>query len=96
MFTDEIYDAFSRLIRSAEGHDVRARLKDITAETLVISSEFDYVTPLYQQQELVAGIQNAAHAMILDAGHAVMYEKPTEFISLVLGFVASDTDVQIL
>lgn len=96
VFTDEIYDAFSRLIRSAEGHDVRARLKDITAETLVISSEFDYVTPLYQQQELVAGIQNAAHAMILDAGHAVMYEKPAEFISLVLGFVASDTDVQIL
>ena len=68
----------------------------ITAQTLVISSEHDYVTPLYQQKEIVAAIPNAAHAMILDGGHAVMYEKPAEFISLVLGFVNNDTNVTLV
>lgn len=96
IFTPEIYDAFGRLIRSAEQYDVRDRLGNITAPTLVISAEHDYVTPLYQQKELVAGIPNAAHAMIMDAGHAVMYEKPAEFISLVLGFATLDTDVKIV
>ena len=96
VFTPAIYDAFSRLIRSAETHDVRQALHKITAETLVISAEHDFVTPLYQQKEIVAGIPNAAHATIVDAGHAVMYEKPAEFISLVLGFVNSDTDVTLV
>lgn len=95
-FSAAVYDAFARLTRSAETHDVRGALKNITAQTLVISSEFDYVTPLYQQKEIVAGIQNAAHILILDAGHAVMYEKPAEFTAAVLGFVTSDTDVRIL
>ena len=96
VFSPAVYDAFSRLIRSAETHDVRESLKNITAETLVISSEHDYVTPLYQQKEIVAGIKDAAHILILDAGHAVMYEKPAEFTAAVLGFVTSDTKVRIL
>ena len=96
VFTPAIYDAFSRLIRSAETYDVRLSLHQITAQTLVISAEHDYVTPLYQQKEIVAAIPHAAHAMILDGGHAVMYEKPAEFISLVLGFVNSDTDLKLV
>ena len=96
VFTPEIYEAFARLIRSAERYDVRSKLGSITAQTLVISAEHDYVTPLYQQKEIVAGISTAAHAMILDAGHAVMYEKPAEFIALVLGFLASETDVKLV
>ena len=95
-FGPEVYDAFARLIRSAETHDVRAQLGQITAKTLVISSEHDYVTPFYQQKELVAGIKNAAHALIPEAGHAVMYEKPAEFIALIAGFLLTDTDVTIV
>ena len=90
-FTPAVYDAFARLTRSAETHDERAQLAQITAPTLVISAEFDYVTPLPNQRELVAGIPAAAHAVIQDAGHAAMYEKPSEFASLVLGFVNTDT-----
>ena len=96
VFTPEIYDAFARLIRSAESYDVREKLGQITAETLVISAEHDYVTPLFQQREIVSGIPNAAHTMILDAGHAVMYEKPAEFISLVLGFMVGETNVKLV
>ncbi|GHU67452.1 oxidoreductase [Clostridia bacterium] len=90
-FAPEVYDAFARLTRSAMTHDERSRLPGITAETLVISSEHDYVTPLYNQKEIAGAIPNAAHALIYDAGHAAMYEKPTEFASLVLGFVYNDT-----
>jgi pimeloyl-ACP methyl ester carboxylesterase len=90
-FTPAVYDAFARLTRSAETYDERAQLAQITAPTLVISSEFDYVTPLPNQRELVAAIPAAAHAVIQDAGHAAMYEKPSEFASLVLGFVNTDT-----
>ncbi len=95
-FTPAVYDAFARLTRSAETHDVREGLAAITAQTLVISSELDYVTPPYQQAELVSAIPHAAHVRIENAGHAVMYEKPREFISLVLGFVLADLDIQVL
>lgn len=95
-FTPAVYDAFSRLIRSAETHDVRKDLGCIMAETLVISSEFDYVTPLYQQKEIIEGIKGSSHILIPDAGHAVMYEKPSEFASAVLGFVTSETKIRVL
>jgi pimeloyl-ACP methyl ester carboxylesterase len=95
-FTPETYDAFGRLTRSAETHDERANLKKITAQTLVISSELDFVTPVYQQKELVAGISGAAHVLIPAAGHAVMYEKPVEFLSIVLGFVNSKSRISAL
>ena len=91
VFDDAVYDAFARLTRSAETHDERANLSKITAETLVISSQWDFVTPLPNQLELVAAIPGAGHVIIQDSGHAAMYEKPTEFTSLVLGFVNSDT-----
>lgn len=95
-FGPEVYDAFGRLTRSAEDHDVRGRLGDITAQTLVISSEHDYVTPLYQQKELAAGIPDAGHVLVQDAGHALMYEKPAEFSAIVLGFINTDTSVSIV
>jgi pimeloyl-ACP methyl ester carboxylesterase len=91
VFTPEVYDAFARLTRSAETHDERPGLGGISAPTLVISSEYDYVTPLPNQTELVATIPGAAHAVIQGAGHAAMYEKPAEFVSLVLGFVNHQT-----
>ncbi|GHV89396.1 oxidoreductase [Spirochaetia bacterium] len=91
-FPPEVYDAFARLTRSAETHDERSLLPGITAPTLVISSEFDFVTPLSNQKEIVSQIPNAGHVLIHGAGHAAMYEKPAEFTSLVLGFINSDTE----
>lgn len=95
-FDAAVYDAFGRLTRSAETHDVRAKLGGITAETMIISSDMDYVTPPYQQAELAAAIAGASHVRIENAGHAVMYEKPAAFTSIVLGFVLSDTDMKVL
>ncbi|MDR1978197.1 MAG: alpha/beta hydrolase [Synergistaceae bacterium] len=95
-FTPEVYDAFGRLIRSAETHDERGNLSAIASPTLVISSEYDFVTPPYQQKELAEAIPNASHVTVQNAGHAVMYEKPAEFVSLVLGFVGSDLDIRVV
>jgi 3-oxoadipate enol-lactonase len=91
VFTPAVYDAFARLTRSAETHDERGRLGSITAPTLVLSSQFDYVTPLPEQTELVAAIPGSSHVVIQGAGHAAMYEKPSEFTALVLGFVNHQT-----
>lgn len=91
VFTPAVYDAFARLTRSAETHDERVMLGRITAPTLVISSEYDYVTPLPNQTELVSAIPGAGHVIIQGAGHAAMYEKPAEFTALVLGFVNHQT-----
>lgn len=96
LFTPEVYDAFGRLTRSAEGHDVRARLGEIRARTLVISSEYDYVTPPFQQIELAEAIPGAGHVVIQGAGHASMYEKPEEFAALVLGFLNGGPEIRIM
>lgn len=96
LFTPDIYDAFGRLTRSAETYDVREDLANIKHETLVISSEHDYVTPPFQQRELAEAIPNAGYITIEDAGHSVMYEKPREFISAVLGFINSKTNIQVI
>jgi pimeloyl-ACP methyl ester carboxylesterase len=93
-FTQDVYDAFGRLTRSAESHDERDNLKRIAAPTLVISSEQDFITPVYLQRELAAAIPGAAHAIIPDAGHAAMYEKPVEFAALALGFTNMDAGIQ--
>lgn len=96
MFTNEVYAAFLRLIHSAEDFDVRESLADIKAPTLVVSSEFDYITPLQEQELIVRKIPHAAHLLIKDAGHASMYEKPVEFTSAVLGFLSTDADLKVI
>ncbi|HKM02413.1 MAG TPA: alpha/beta hydrolase [Bacilli bacterium] len=85
-----IADGFVRLTKSAEKHDVRKLLPTITVETLIVSSEQDYLTPLEEQVYLKEHIANSDHIIIKGAGHASMYERPGLFVSLVLGFVNKD------
>ncbi len=51
-------------------HDLRERLKDIRAETLLIFGDEDRFTPLYQAKLLQAGIPGAVLRLIPGAGHA--------------------------
>lgn len=95
-FTKPVYEAFGRLTRSVEKHDERDNLKNITARTLVISSEYDFITPVYFQKEIADTIPNAGHAVVPGAGHALMYEKPAEFTALVLGFINTDVAASIV
>ena len=83
----KIFSALARITRSIDGVDVRSDLSRITCPTLVISSQFDTVTPKYLQLELLASIPDSQYAEILDAGHVVVYENPDEFTRVVLGFL---------
>jgi pimeloyl-ACP methyl ester carboxylesterase len=82
-----VVEAFIRLTKSAENHDVRDQLTGITAPTLIISSRQDYLTPIEDQVYLAERMPYNDHIIIENAGHASMYERPGLFVSLVLGFV---------
>lgn len=94
VFANPVFiQAMIRLTNSANNHDVRHRLHEIQAHTLVVSCEHDYITPSHEQTLIASGIPRATLVMIPDSGHASMYEKPMLFSSLVLGFVStSKTD----
>ena len=88
IFSDPMFlDAMVRLTVSAETHNTVDNLNQITADTLIISSEQDYLTPVYEQQFLHSKIDNSKLVIIPNCGHASMYEVPELFTSLVLGFI---------
>lgn len=86
----EFTDAMIRLTNSADNHDVEEELYKITMPTLVVGSELDTITPFQEQERLASLIPNAQLMKILDTGHASMYEKPSLFITLILGFILND------
>jgi pimeloyl-ACP methyl ester carboxylesterase len=88
LFQDPVFlDRITRLTKSAETHDVISDLSKITANTLIISGEEDYLTPVFEQKILHQGIRHSKLIIIPECGHASMYEVPDLFGSLVLGHV---------
>ncbi len=83
----EFLDAMERLTNSAENFDVRDQLENITAPTLVVAADEDYLTPINNQRYLCEHIKNSSLVILPGVGHASMYEKPMVFVSLVLGFI---------
>ena len=72
-----------------EEHDTLDRLAGIDAPTLVIAGEQDLVTPPWQCQAVAERIPGARFEQLTGPGssHALMMERPEEFIGLVLGFL---------
>lgn len=91
IFSDPNYiNSMIRLTNSSVGYHVTDRLSEIAIPTLIVGAEYDFVTPFYQQKELHQGIKDSEIVYIPESGHAIMYEKPILFTSLVKGFVQSD------
>lgn len=67
-------------------HDLRERLKDIRAETLVVVGEDDRFTPLYHARVLQQGIPGAALRVLPGVGHASPLEHPPLVDALALAF----------
>lgn len=84
----EFIAQMKRLTNSSVGYNAMDRLSAITAKTLIVGCEYDFVTPYYQQQDLHKSITDSELVFIPESGHALFYEKPTVFLSLVLGFVS--------
>ena len=96
VFNTSFLAAVVRLIESAEGYDIRDQLSYIEAETLIVGSNFDFVTPAPDQQEIHKGIPHSTYLEIKDCGHASMYEKPREFLSILKGYLSVETAPKII
>jgi 3-oxoadipate enol-lactonase len=88
IFSNPVFlDAMERLTNSAESFDARKELELITAPTLIVAADEDYLTPIANQKELHQMIKNSELVILPGVGHASMYEKPLLFMTLVLGFI---------
>ncbi|MBU5456132.1 alpha/beta fold hydrolase [Caproiciproducens sp. MSJ-32] len=94
MLNEEWYQRFKRGIESARNFNVYDELKNIKSPTLIISSEFDIITPIGYQKLIHEEIEGSKWIIIKRAGHASMYEKPEEFISIVMDFLESIKNIQ--
>ncbi len=90
---DEIRQADPRAYRAAmralARFDVRRRLSDIRAPTLVVTGEEDTTVPPATQRELAEGIPGAQHVTIAGAGHAVIADSPEAFNRTLLAFLTA-------
>ncbi len=82
------FDAFLELLSAFSRLNVTADLREIAAPALVIVGEEDIVKPRKYAEIIAREIPNAEFAVIPHAGHAVMWEQPGVFNSLLLGFLA--------
>ena len=71
----DFLDAMERLTNSAEKFDVRDELYKISAPTLIIAADEDYLTPMNNQKYLHEHIKNSDLVILPGVGHASMYEK---------------------
>jgi pimeloyl-ACP methyl ester carboxylesterase len=94
IFSDpDFLDAMERKTISAETHDVREALPNITIDTLIISTKEDYLTPMYEQNYIHSNMPKSQLVLLQECGHASMYEKPTQFTELVLGHINNKIDI---
>jgi proline-specific peptidase len=69
LFNEEIVEKF----------DLRGELGAITAPTLVITGEEDFICGPVCAQEIAAGIKGAKKVIVGDSGHMIFIEQPEEF-----------------
>jgi 3-oxoadipate enol-lactonase len=80
--------AATRLIDSFLRLDERAALGDLRLPTCVVSAEHDVLKPRAYGEALHAAIPGSEFHLVPHAGHAVVFERPAEINSIVLGFLA--------
>jgi pimeloyl-ACP methyl ester carboxylesterase len=67
--------------------DRRADLHRITAPTLVIASENDYITPSYFGEALAKAVPGARLELLHGGGHSISKTRPETFNRLVTMFL---------
>ncbi len=79
LFNREIFNTF----------DLRDRLRNITAPTLVITGEDDFICGPVCAAEISAAIPHAREVIVGDSGHMTFIEQPQAFHDEVAGFLES-------
>ncbi len=97
LLSQEWYEGFIRLVRSAESYDIRDQVKEISCPTMVVSASNDLLTPPECQKFIASQIYGAQYITLEDCGHAAMYEVPNAFVASLIGFVRTyKADVRVL
>ena len=73
----------------APTYDLRPRLGEIAAPTLVMVGKYDWVCPPRASRAIAAGIAGATLVEFEDAGHFVFSEDPQRFLGVSTGFIAA-------
>jgi pimeloyl-ACP methyl ester carboxylesterase len=79
LFNREIFETF----------DLRDRLPNITAPTLVITGEEDFICGPLCAKEICAGIRGARQVLVGDSGHYIFVEQPRDFHDEVAAFLSN-------
>lgn len=77
------------MLQAAARHDVRARLRDVRARTLVLVGGRDPLLTLGSQRTLLGGIPRAQFGVIPGAGHDLSVEAPAATAQRVLRFIGA-------
>jgi 3-oxoadipate enol-lactonase len=84
-------EAFLALMQAFMNLDITDDLCRIEAPALVVAGENDLLKPRQYAEIIARELPYAELAIIPGAGHAAMWERPTTFNTLILGFLAKQT-----
>src|SRR5262245_37919796 len=73
--------------RERATYDVRARLAEITAPTLVLTGRHDKIAPPFASDEILKGIPQAKQEIFEESGHRLMREENAKFLQTVRNFI---------
>jgi 3-oxoadipate enol-lactonase len=79
--------AIVNLSKASMNHDLKDRVSEITAPTLILAGEEDILIPLRYARILREKIKNSTLVTIKNCGHAPPIEKPDEFNRIVMNFL---------
>jgi len=80
-------ESFLSQLNSIQMHNATARLKQITAPTLVLTGPNDLIFPLKQSKQICAEIPGSQIVVTAHGGHAFMWEAADEFNKALLIFL---------
>ena len=80
LFNEKIFETF----------DLRGELGAITAPTLVIAGEEDFICGPVCAEEMAVGIMGARKVIVGDSGHSIFIEQPEEFEREVAEFLEGE------
>lgn len=73
--------------KDRRSYDVRPRLANITAPTLVLTGRHDKIAPPSASEEILKGIPHARQVMFEQSGHRLMREENDKFLQAVREFI---------
>ena len=70
-------------------YDVRPKLANITAPTLVLTGRHDKIAPPFASDEILKGIPQAKQEVFEESGHRLMREENAKFLRTVRNFIGN-------